>query len=262
MPKRTNPFQNLSASIMALLHTPDYSIEESVLEVNPKTGLPREIDILITEIKKPSNKIMVECRDWKRKQDVIWIDQLDGKARSLGIGRVIAISSSGFHKTTLKEAKSRGIETIHLADAEKEDIENWLFKIDSFGLNLDFQAVVKKVNLISPKGIHTPDLNSINIQDIFLVNLNEKMKIPLSDYLIGLVNDPKIIEYVRSNNIDEAITHYNYTIPCDKGVGYSVGGETFIPLVSVVFSIDSTRRSYKVPVKLCVLTVIKFWLVM
>jgi len=234
---------------MALLHAPDYSIEESVLEVNPKTGLPREIDILITEIKKPNHKIMVECRDWKRKQDVIWIDQLDGKARSLGIGRVIAVSSSGFYKTTLREAKSRGIETIHLADAEKKDIENWLFKINSFGLNFDYQAVVKKVDLISPNGIQAPDLNSFNIQDIFFINLNDKNKIPLSDYLIGLVNDPKLIEFVRSNNSDNAITHYNYTIPCDKGVGYSAGGKNFIPLVSVEFSIDSSRKSYKVPVK-------------
>lgn len=249
MPKRTNPFQNLSASIMAVLHAPDYSVEESVLEVNPKTGLPREIDILITKINDPTNKIMVECRDWNRKQDVIWIDQLDGKARSLGIKRVIAVSSSGFHKTTLSEAKSRGIETMTLADAEDEDVKNWLFKINEFGLKIDFQPKVKKVNLINPIGVHPPNLSGVNLTDIFLINLNNKTERPLSDYLKGLVNDPKIIEHVRVNNTDEAVTHYDYTIPCDKGIGYSVDGKTFIPLVSIVFSIDSVRRSYKVPMK-------------
>jgi len=246
MPKRTNPFQKLSTSIMAVLYAPDYSVEESVLETNPKTGLPREIDILITETKNPSNKIMVECRDWKRKQDVIWIDQLDGKARSLGIKRVIAVSSSGFHSTTLKEAESRGIETMRLADAEAEEVKNWLFRIKEFGLNIDFHPVIKRVTLTSPPGIQTPNLSGVNLSNIFLVNLNDKKKTPLSDYVKGLVNDQKIIEYVRSNNTDEAISHYDYTIPCDKGVGYSIDGKIFIPLDFIVFSIDSVRRSYKV----------------
>ncbi|MBI2588821.1 restriction endonuclease [Candidatus Saccharibacteria bacterium] len=249
MPKRTNPFQNLSASIMAVMHAPDYLVKESVLEANPKTGLPREIDILITEVKNPTNKIMVECRDWKTKQNVKWIDELDGKARSLQIKRVIAVSSSGFHTTTLKEAKARKIETIHLADAEEADIKNWLFKIKEFGFNVDFEPVIRKVNLVSPNGINTPDLSKINPSDIFLLNLNDKKKIPLSDYLKGLVTDPKIIEHVRINNADEATTHYDYTIPCDSGVGYGVDGETFIPLISIIFSIDSARRTYKVPMR-------------
>jgi len=247
MPKRTNPFQKLSTSIMAILYAPDYSVKESVLETNPKTGLPREIDILITETKNPSNKIMVECRDWKRKQDVIWIDQLDGKARSLGIKRVIAVSSSGFHSTTLKEAESRGIEIMHLADAEAEDVKNWLFKIKEFGLNIDFSPVVKRVTLTSPHGIQTPNLSRVNSSNIFLMNLNDKKKILLSDYVKGVVNDQKIIEYVQFNNTDEAISHYYYTIPCDRGVGYSIDGKAFIPLESIMFSIDSVRRSYKVP---------------
>lgn len=249
MPKRTNPFQNLSTSIMAVLHTPEYFVEESVLDVNSQTGLPREIDILITEINNSTNKIMVECRDWKRRQNVIWIDQLDGKARSLGIKRIIAISSSGFYETTLKEAESRGIETMHLTDAEEVDVRNWLFRINNFGLNVDFQPVVKKVNLISPNGMKTPNLSNINLSDIFLVNSNDKKKISLSDYLKGLVNDPKILDYVRANNVDEAITHYDYTIPCDKGIGYSIDGKYFFPLLSVVFSIDSVRRSREVPMK-------------
>lgn len=234
---------------MAVLHAPDYSVRESVLEINPRTDLPREIDILITEVKNPANKTMVECRDWKRKQDVIWIDQLDGKAKSLDIKRVIAISSSGFHETTLKEAESRGIETIHLADADETDVKNWLFKIKEFGLNVDFEPVIRKINLVSPNGFKAPNLSTIKPSDIFLLNLTEKKKISLSDYLKGLVTDPKIIEYVRANNADEAITHYDYTIPCDKGVGYSVDSKTFIPLISIIFSIDSGRRAYKVPMR-------------
>lgn len=249
MPKRTNSFQSLSASIMAVLHAPDYSVKESVLEVNPKTGLPREIDILITNIKNPNNKIMVECRDWKRKQDVQWIDQLDGKARSLNINRVIAISSSGFHETTLKEAKSRQIETMQITDTKINDVESWLFKINEFGLNIDFEPVVSKINLVSPSGFKVPDLSKVNKSKIFLINQKEKKKILLLDYLSGLIKDPKLVEYVRANNTDEAINHYNYAIPCDEGVGYIIDDKTFIPLISINFSIDSAHRTHKVPME-------------
>jgi hypothetical protein len=249
MPQRTNPFQNLSASIMAILHMPDYLVEESILEVNPQTNIPREIDIRITEIKNPNNKIMVECRDWKRKQDIIWIDQLDGKARSLNFKRVIAVSSSGFHETTIKEAKSRGIETMHITDAESIDINNWLFRINEFGLNIDFEPIVSKISLISPKNIKSPDLSKIEQSDILLLNLKDKKKISLLDFVKGVIKDHKIIEYVRTNNTDEAINHYNYDIPCDSGCGYSIDNKNFIPLVSIIFSVDSARRAYKIPIK-------------
>jgi len=86
----------------------------------------------------------------------------------------------------------------------------------------------------------------VNLSNIYLVDLNDK-KISLSDYVKGVVNDQKIIEYVQSNDTDDAISHYDYVIPCDRGVGYSIDGQTFIPLGSIVFSIDSVRRSYKVP---------------
>lgn len=248
MPKRTNPFQNLSSSIMAVLHLPDYLVEESVLEANPKTGIPREIDILITEVKNPANKKLVECRDWKRKQDIIWIDQLTGKAKSLGIKDIIAISSSGFHKTTLREAESCGIETMHLADAEDTDVKNWLFKIKEFGLNIDSEPVIKKVHLVSPNGIQPADLSNANASDIFLFILHNKQKISLSDYLKGIVTDPKIIEHVRTNN-ENGMTTYEYTIPCDNGVGYSTDGEIFVPLISITVYLDSGRKTYKIPMR-------------
>jgi hypothetical protein len=234
---------------MATVHASDYIVEESVIEVNKTTGVPREIDIYITSKKNPEDKTMVECRDWKSKQDIIWIDQLDGKARSLGIKKIVAVSSSGFYKTTLREANSRGIETMHVREAEKKDWSKWLFRIKKFGINIDFEPKVKKVNLVSPNDIIRPDLSKVNPNNVFLINLNDKKKISLYEYLKGLVKDPKIVAHVRANNTDEAISHYDYTVPCDRGVGYSVDGKTFIPLLQVIISFDSIRRTYKIPMR-------------
>lgn len=250
MPKRTNPFQQLSASIMATINGLDYLVDESVIEVNKKTGLPREIDIRIINRKDPSDKTLVECRDHNRKQDVTWIDALDGKSRSLGIKKVVAISSSGFYKTAEKEARSRDIETLHIREAEALDWQKWLFSIKEFGLNIDHEPIVKLVNLVTPPGIETPELNNALIQEIFLVDLNQKKKIALSEYIKGLVKDPKIIEHIRANNVEGAITHYDCEIPCDPGIGYYVASdERFIPLIKIIFSLESMQSSYKIPLK-------------
>ena len=99
MPRRTNPFQKLSAEIMAIFYEPDFSVEESVLVSNPRTGVKiREIDIRVTSRADPNNRMIIECRAHKRVQDVQWIDALDGKARSLGFPKTIAVSASGFTK--------------------------------------------------------------------------------------------------------------------------------------------------------------------
>ncbi len=117
MPRRTNPFQELTASIMATFYEPEYEVVESVLMKNKRTGVIREIDIRIINRQNSQKRILVECRDHKRKQNVQWIDELDGKARSLSFTKVIAVSSSGFSKPALDEASDRGIEALHLKTA-------------------------------------------------------------------------------------------------------------------------------------------------
>ena len=249
MPKRTNPFQQLTASIMATIYAPDYIIEESVIEFNPKTGLPREIDIKIINKNNTNDKFLVECRDHKRKQDVIWIDSLDGKARRLGFKKVIAVSSSGFYKTAEIEAKSRKIETMRLREAEELDWKKWLFSISEFGVNIDEGIRVKKINLVSPNTIQPSSMEGVSLKEIFLVNLKKKSKISLFDYVNGLINDPKYINFARTNNMDNAITHYDITIPCDAGLGYALKDGKFTPLIKVTFSLDSSRKSYKISMK-------------
>lgn len=247
MPKRTNPFQQLTTSIFATVYAPHYLVEESVIEINKKTGIPREIDVRITDKANPDNKILIECRDHQRKQNVTWVDAVDGKARSLGFKKVILISRSGFSKSAEKEANSRGIQTMHLKEAEDFDWKRWLFAIKEFGVNIDFEPVVKRVTF------YTQNKNDLSLEGtppkgIFFVDLKNKKKISLKDYILGLRKDPKIVNYVRSNNTDEAISHYDYEIPCDEWIGLFLPRiNKVIPLQKVLFSFDSVRRSYSIP---------------
>jgi hypothetical protein len=233
---------------MAIIHAPNYDVEESIL-IRSDTGAPREIDIVITEKANPENKILVECRDHKDRQSVNWIEELYGKSHSMGAKKVIAVSSSGFSKNALNAAKSKGIETMHLKEAEEVDWKTRLFSIKEFGINIDFEPNIKKINLISPHGANPPSLKDVEISKIFFLDINKQKRIPMKDYIKGMLKDPKIVEHLRAHNEDNAITHYDYKIPCDSGIGYTIDGKTFIPLLMVVFSFDSARRSYNVPLK-------------
>lgn len=135
MPKRTNPFQNLTTSIMALFYEPYFNVEESVLVKNEETGSVRELDILITHKEDSAFNILIECRDHQRKQDVTWIDQLQGKGARLGYLNIVAVSSSGFTEPAILEAQARGIETLHLREAETEDWGSWKFGLDNLNIN-------------------------------------------------------------------------------------------------------------------------------
>lgn len=246
MPHRTNPFQQLTASILATIHAPDYIVEESVLEINKKTGLPREIDIRITERANLNNKTIVECRDHKRKQDVIWIDSLDGKARSLGIKKIIAVSSSGFYKTAAREAFSRGIKTLHLKEAEEIEWKKWLFALSEFGLEVDYEPVVKKVDCVFPSGFEHPSFKDLKPDQILIVNPLLKGKILLKDALFQIIKDPKVVDYIRFNNIANSIGHYDYTHTFDNGWGIVNQEGNFIPLLKLIVSLDSKRLAEKV----------------
>lgn len=231
---------------MATLHAPDYEVYESVLE-RSKAGTPREVDIVIVSKKSPSDRILVECRDHLRKQDVQWVDLLDGKSKSLGYMKVVAVSSSGFSSSAEKEAKARDIETFYLREAEKLDWGNWLLRISTLGVEVDFEAVVKKVSFITVQSPLT--LNGIDAKGIYLVNLNTRKKISLQDYLLGFIRDPKVISHIRENNTDNAVNHYDYEAPCDVGLGVMLPDGVFNPLSKIIISFDSVRQSYQLPLK-------------
>lgn len=250
MPRRTNPFQKLTTSIMAVFFEPEFKVVESVLVRNATTGAVRELDILIYHHKNPNRNILVECRDHNRKQDVQWIDQLEGKAKRLNFKNVIAVSSSGFTGPATAEASERDIRTLHLRQAEEMDWRRWMFGLDTFGVNIESDLIVKDVRLGVPPNLVSTLPKEMNFSNVYLVDTKKKVKVLLTDWIAGFRKDAKIKAQLAQRDANDAINHYTYTIPCDPGIGFVVGlEERIIPLLEVSISVDSIRAEYSVPLK-------------
>lgn len=250
MPQRTNPFQKLTTSIMAVFYEPEFKVFESVLVCNERTGAVREIDILVYHRQDVERNILVECRDYKRKQHVQWIDELEGKAHRLNFKKVIAVSSSGFTTPAIAEAEERGIKTLHLREAEELDWRRWTFGLDTFGLNIDFDLVVTEVRLIVPPSFSGSFPKSFTFDRVVLVDITRQTKCRLMDYIAGFQKDPQLKAKFAELDVNDAINHYLYTIPCDPGRGFVVEpSKEIIPLASLAMCVDSIRASYSIPLK-------------
>ncbi len=250
MPKRTNPFQRISASIIAVFYGPRFSVEESVLDRNRRTGVVRELDVRITDREDPKNRILVECRAHRRKQDVQWIDAIDGKARSLKFPKAVAISSSGFTRSALAEARDRSIEALHLKKAEETDWRKWQFALDKFGVNLNFDPVVRSVSIGVPPDWLDKLQHPVNLSNVLLLDLRKQRKIPLREYIRGFQKDPAVVAKLRSLCENDAVNHFDYRVPCDPGIGFAAEpGGPFIPLGEVTFQVDLVAADYSVPLR-------------
>ena len=100
MPKRTNDFQDLIASVYKQIVPDGGKVTESGMVYDKDADTLREVDILVEYRYVHHNfKIAIECRDRSRKDSVEWIDSLIGKSKSLLVNKVVAVSKEGFTKT-------------------------------------------------------------------------------------------------------------------------------------------------------------------
>jgi len=124
MPRRTNDFQTLIATIYDQIVPEGGSVTESGMVFDKEAGILREVDILV-EYKYAGHDFcfIVECRDRSRLETVEWIDGLIGKVKSLDVNKVIAVSSKGFAAAAKRKAEENGIDALTLKDATDMD---WL----------------------------------------------------------------------------------------------------------------------------------------
>ena len=249
MPQRTNPFQKLSAAIMVVFFEPEYLVEESVLERNPRTGVVREIDIRITSRSNPQDRLLVECRAHKRRQDVQWTDALGGKGHSLGFSKIVAVSSSGFTKAALVEARDRGIDTLYLREAEELEWRKWFMAIPELGVELT-NPVLRSVDF----GIDAdwpgalPD--SMDLSDVVLVDTRDNTRIPLLKWVAGLLNVPEQAAQLQALAKSGNVTDLRKVHPCAPEMGFILKGhEEFIPLVELVIHVDMNVSHDSIPLK-------------
>lgn len=122
MPPRTNPFQQVIASLLDLLENGSV-VTESIEYPDPAAGNPREVDITIVrgQLNGKPLRIGVECTDLGRRATQPWVEQQYGKhSRLQVVDVVVLVSDSGFSKTARAVAEDIGYLAIHPKIAESE----------------------------------------------------------------------------------------------------------------------------------------------
>jgi hypothetical protein len=70
MPKRSNEFQRLVA-LLTMLKSEGATVHESVEVMEIASQEPREVDVVaFGNVAGHQSIVCIECRDWKRRQDV------------------------------------------------------------------------------------------------------------------------------------------------------------------------------------------------
>lgn len=132
VPRPGRELEALVAKLEHIVKAPEFTGQEFEIVsptfwVDPDTGEPREIDVSIgPKGAPPSACIMVECRDRGKRQDSMWLEQVEGKRRSLGPKHVIVVSRRGFTKPAMKKAAAWGIELRLFEDLDPKALRGWL----------------------------------------------------------------------------------------------------------------------------------------
>ena len=104
----------------------------------------REVDIFIRRnVLGKEIKIAIECREWKNKNSIKWVDEIIGKYVDLSVDEIIAVSKSGFYQPAKEKANSHNIKTLTLEQANEIEWKKYFTKL--------FLKIVKRNDF--PKGI-------------------------------------------------------------------------------------------------------------
>jgi len=125
VPRKTNPFQQVIASLLDLLENGS-AVTESIEYPDPQAGNPREVDITIVrgQLNGQELRIGVECTDLGRKATQTWVDQQHGKHSRLQaagiLNSLILVSDSGFTGPARTLAEELGYLAVHPNVAQSE----------------------------------------------------------------------------------------------------------------------------------------------
>jgi hypothetical protein len=131
MPKRSNEFQRLVA-MLTMLKSDGATVHESVEVMEIASQERREVDVVaFGKVAGHQSAVFIECRDWKRPQDIQWVEQARTKFDDLAANVKILVSSSGFTKTALTKAARYGIKTITTGEVTPEFVGKVVNSADS-----------------------------------------------------------------------------------------------------------------------------------
>jgi hypothetical protein len=185
----------------------------------------RQIDI---SIKNNDQTTHIECRIRRAKQDVKWIEELEGRKRSLGIDKIVAVSSSGFTKGALLKANRFGIDTMMLE-------------------NLDFEEICALAGETITVVLMYYTFLKMDVTFYFAAEGCEN-----ESYIIGQVTDSKIINpvfnyvhgFLNSLNLQESV----YDLPILLPVSGLVVEGMIINKIAIACKVRASKVTHKVPI--------------
>lgn len=188
----------------AVVKSPDRVIDNVTKQI-------REVDASIRYIHNSLPIfITVECRDRKRVQDDMWIEQLVTKQEKIGASKTIAVSSNGFTKPAMLTAKKYGIE---LRTCEKVSDEGIEAMLSGIGLSavyifrhlIDLQLRVETKD--KPNGVvkkHLQEKINKHKENVVLAHTeNGDQEVRLNNLLdiISEATKESVTEKVNGNNL-------------------------------------------------------------
>jgi hypothetical protein len=140
--------------MLTMLKSDGATVHESVEVMEIASQERREVDVVaFGKVAGHQSAVFIECRDWKRPQDVQWVEQARTRFDDLGANVKILVSSSGFTKTALAKAARYGIKTITTGDVTPEFVGKVVNSADSAEYWHWVTLVQKAVVVITRDGV-------------------------------------------------------------------------------------------------------------
>ena len=101
-------FENLTHEVFAALSATrsDVKVERNVFLPSQLTGDPRQIDVLLrSEVACLSMLTIIECRDYKKKLNVTYVDGLHSKLLEVAAHKAVFVTRRGFTKGAMRKAE-------------------------------------------------------------------------------------------------------------------------------------------------------------
>ncbi len=125
--KASDAFEQQIQRIYALLANSGAEVKWNDHILDPDNpSQPRQIDVTI---RRAGVLTLVECRQYKSRQDVKWIEELIGRRISLAAHAVIAVSSSGFTAGARSKANKHGVILRDLQRLSDQEIASWGLRV-------------------------------------------------------------------------------------------------------------------------------------
>lgn len=108
------------------LNDKKYTVTSPAMLYDKTTNSKREVDVLIeyNDEKNLRRRIAIECRDRKKIEDSMWIEQLTTKKEDLELDCIIATTTRTFTKNAIKKAAAHGIIIEKAETVDETTIDN------------------------------------------------------------------------------------------------------------------------------------------